>query len=64
MSSPTWSHSGQAVGLGSPLRPKRSAVQHLFFSASQRKNLHLFGARELQTCCAPANPILPSKSSL
>ena len=45
----SWSHKGHTTGWGRPLFSNLSAVQHLFFIANQRKNLHFGGAQVCQS---------------
>jgi hypothetical protein len=45
----SWSQRGHALGWGSPLLARRSAVQHLLCMTSQRKKLHFEGAQDSQT---------------
>jgi hypothetical protein len=53
--SSAWSQSREQSGWSKPRRANRSAVQHRFKAASQRKNLHLGGAHVVQILLAGSN---------
>jgi hypothetical protein len=59
MDSWVWSQKGNAKWHGSRRLSSMSTVQHLLRNSSQRKNRHLAGARDFQTCRAPAMATLP-----
>jgi hypothetical protein len=62
--SSSWSQSGQWLGWGRPLLASRSAVQHLFWMASQRKTLHLDDAHDFHNLRHGSKVIDPLKKAL
>jgi ribosomal protein L31 len=57
----SWSHRTQTTAYCSPLLVNLSAVQHLFFIANQRKDLHFGGAQDFHKRFHGSNKIEPMK---
>ena len=61
--SSSWSHKGQWVGWGNPLLAKQSAVQHLFWIANHKNNLHFACSLDFHRCRQGAKAIEPLKNA-